>query len=216
MDIVLVRHAACPRMNSVLLGGSFDGPLDQRGEGQARLVARCLLAAPELIVESSPRRRARHTAGIIAAERDIAVRVVPQMDEVDFGSWSGQTFEALAADPHWRRWNRYRAVTRTPAGDSIREVQARVLAHFRKLEQTFDEATIAIVTHAEVIRSAVLLALQAPIDEYHRYEIEPASLTRLSVEGAQLRLDSVNERAAKAHVRLGNLSRGSPAREVRE
>ena len=73
-------------------------------------------------------------------------------------------------------------------------MQTRVLAHFRKLEQMFDEQTIAIVTHAEVIRSVVLLSLQAPIDEYHRYEIEPASLTRLSVEGAQLRLDSVNER----------------------
>jgi ribonuclease H / adenosylcobalamin/alpha-ribazole phosphatase len=198
MDIVLVRHAACPQMDRVLLGGSADGPLDERGEGQARYVARCLLAVPELIVESSPRRRTRHTAGIIAAARDIAVRVVPQMDEVDFGSWSGQTFEALAADPQWRRWNRYRAVTRTPAGDSIRDVQARVLAHFRRLEQVFDEQTIAIVTHAEVIRSAVLLALQAPIDDYHRYEIEPASLTRLTVEGAQLRLDSVNERAAAA------------------
>lgn len=181
-------------MNSVLLGGAADGPLDERGEAQARFVARRLLVVPELIVESSPRRRARHTAGIIAAARDITVRVVPQMDEVDFGSWSGRTFEELAADPQWRRWNRYRAVSRTPAGDSIRDVQTRVLAHFRKLEQMFDEQTIAIVTHAEVIRSAVLLSLQAPIEEYHRYEIEPASLTRLSVEGAQLRLDSVNER----------------------
>jgi broad specificity phosphatase PhoE len=194
MDILLVRHAACPQMNSVLLGGDADGPLDERGEAQARFVARRLLAVPELIVESSPRRRARHTAGIIAAARDITVRVVPQMDEVDFGSWSGRTFQELAADPQWRRWNRYRAVSRTPAGDSIRDVQTRVLAHFRKLEQMFDEQTIAIVTHAEVIRSAVLLSLQAPIDEYHRYQIEPASLTRLSVEGAQLRLDSVNER----------------------
>ena len=194
MDIVLVRHAACPLMNSVLLGGAADGPLDERGEAQARFVARRLLVVPELIVESSPRRRARHTAGIIAAARDITVRVVPQMDEVDFGSWSGRTFEELAADPQWRRWNRYRAVSRTPAGDSIRDVQTRVLAHFRKLEQMFDEQTIAIVTHAEVIRSAVLLSLQAPIDEYHRYEIEPASLTRLSFEGARLRLDSVNER----------------------
>jgi broad specificity phosphatase PhoE len=198
MDIVLVRHATCPQIDSVLLGRSVDAPLDERGEGQARFVAKRLLAFPRLVVESSPRRRTRHTAGIIAAQRDTVVRIVPQMDEVDFGSWSGQTFEALAADPQWRRWNRYRGVSRTPAGDSIRDVQERVLAHFRKLEQTFDGETIAIVTHAEVIRSAVLLALQAPIDDYYRFEIAPASLTRLSVEGSQLRLDSVNEQAAAA------------------
>ena len=109
MDIVLVRHAACPQMNSVLLGRSVDGPLDERGEGQARFVAKRLLNFPQLIVESSPRRRARHTAGIIASARDTTVRIVPQMDDVDFGRWSGQTFEALLADPQWRRWNKYRA-----------------------------------------------------------------------------------------------------------
>jgi hypothetical protein len=40
------------------------------------------------------------------------------------------------------------------------------------------------------------MAVQAPLDDYARFEILPASLTRLTVEGAQLRLQSVNERAA--------------------
>ena len=196
MEIILVRHASCAKLDDVLLGRTVDGPLDERGEAQARVVANRLLACPEMIVESSPRRRARHTAGIIAARRDTTVRIVPQMDEVDFGRWSGQTFEVLATDAEWQRWNKYRGVARTPAGDSIRDVQARALAHFRKLEQTCGEQTIAIVTHAEVIRSLVLLALPAPIDEYSRIEIGPASLTRLTIEGTQLRLESVNERAA--------------------
>ena len=198
MQIILVRHANCAKMADVLLGRTVDGPLDERGEGQARVVAKRLLAFPLLIVESSPRRRARHTAGIIAALRDTTVRIVPQMDEVDFGSWAGQTFEALAADPQWQRWNKYPGVSRTPAGDTVRDVQARALAHFRKLEQTFVEETIAIVTHAEVIRSVVSLALQAPIDEYARIEIGPASLTTLTIEEGQLQLESVNERAAAA------------------
>jgi broad specificity phosphatase PhoE len=183
-------------MDTVLLGRVTDVPLDERGEGQARFVARRLLAIPNLVIESSPRRRARHTAGIIAAQRDTTVRIAPQMDEIDYGSWSGRTFEALSSDPQWCRWNKYRAVSRTPAGDSIRDVQERAMAHFRKLEQTFDHETIAIVTHAEVIRSVVLLALQAPIGDYSRFEIAPASLTTLSITGADLRLDSVNERAA--------------------
>ena len=198
MEIVLVRHATCARMDEILLGRSVDPPLDQRGEGQARILAQRMRNIPDLVIESSPRRRARHTAGIMAAERDTVVRIVPQMDEVDFGSWSGQTFAALAGDASWRRWNKYRAVSRTPAGESIRDVQERALAHFRKLEQMFAKETIAIVTHAEVIRSIVLLALGASLDDYARYDILPASITRLTVEGTQLRLDSVNERAVAA------------------
>jgi broad specificity phosphatase PhoE len=183
-------------MNRVLLGRTVDEPLDLRGEGQARALAMRLLRIPNLIVESSPRRRARHTAGIIAAVRETVVRIVPQMDDIDFGSWSGRSFDALALDPHWMRWNQYRAVTRTPAGDSMRNAQERAIAHFRKLQQTVDDSTVAIVTHAEVIRAVVLLAQQAPIEEYSRLDISPASLTMLNFDGAQLRLDSLNERAA--------------------
>jgi broad specificity phosphatase PhoE len=183
-------------MDQVLLGRSIDEPLDLRGEGQARALAKRLLLIPDLTVESSPRRRARHTAGIIAAMRDTVVRIVPQMDEIDFGNWSGRPFAELAADPCWVRWNQYRAVTRTPAGDSIRAAQERAMTHFRRLQQTVGDGTVAIVTHPEVIRSIVLLALQAPIEDYRRIDLSAASLTMLTVEGTQLRLDSLNERAA--------------------
>ena len=77
-----------------------------------------------------------------------------------------------------------------------RDVQERAITYFRKLQQTEHARTVAIVTHAEVIRSVVLLAMQAPAEDYCRVEISPASLTVLSVQGAQLRLDRLNERAA--------------------
>lgn len=196
MELVLVRHATCALMDGVLLGRSVDRPLDERGEGQARFIANRLMTVPDLVVESSPRRRARHTAGIIAARRDTIVRIVPQMDEIDFGSWSGRTFATLAEDPHWRRWNRYRAVSLTPAGDCIREVQKRALAHFQYLETHSKERTVVIVTHAEVIRSLVLLASGAAIDDYSRVEIAPASMTMLNVRGPELQLASINEQVA--------------------
>jgi broad specificity phosphatase PhoE len=196
MDIMLVRHATCAQMDDVLLGRSLDAPLDARGEAQARGLAGRLEALPEFTLESSPRRRARHTAGIIAAQRDLPIGIVPQMDEIDFGSWSGCSFAELARDPQWQRWNRYRAVTRTPAGDSIRDVQERTLTHFRELQEQCADGIVVIVTHAEVIRSIALLALGAPIDDYTRVEISPASLTALSMQGSELRLDSLNEQVA--------------------
>jgi broad specificity phosphatase PhoE len=196
VDIVLVHHATCAHLNRVLLGRTVDEPLDLRGEGQARALAARLLSVRDLTIESSPRRRARHTAGIIAAVHDTVVRIAPDMDDVDFGSWSGRSFAALAADPHWMRWNQYRAVTRTPAGDSILQVQQLAMTHFRKLRQTLGDSTVAIVTHTEVIRAVVLLALQLPIEDYRRVDISAASLTTLNIDGTLLRLESVNQRAA--------------------
>jgi probable phosphoglycerate mutase len=183
-------------MDEVLLGRTVDVALDQRGESQARGLARRLQALPKFMLESSPRRRARHTAGIIATPRDLPVRIVPQLDEIDFGCWSGRSFAALNADAHWRRWNRYREVSLTPAGDSIRDVQERALAHFHYLETQCDDDCVVIVTHAEVIRSLVLLATGAPINDYMSVEIAPASMTMLSVRGSTLQLAKVNEQVA--------------------
>jgi probable phosphoglycerate mutase len=183
-------------MDEILLGHSVDVPLDERGEGQARALARRLQALPQFTLESSPRRRARHTAGIIARPRDLPVHIVPQMDEINFGAWSGRSFAALAQDPHWRRWNRHRGVSLTPAGDCIRNVQERALAHLQHLETHCKDRMVVIVTHAEVIRSLVLLATDAPIDEYPSVEIAPASMTLLSVQGGALQLASVNEQVA--------------------
>jgi broad specificity phosphatase PhoE len=196
MDIMLVRHATCARMDEVLLGRTVDVALDQRGEAQARGLARRLQALPKFTLESSPRRRARHTAGIIAAPRDLPIRIVPQLDEIDFGCWSGRTFTALNADPHWRRWNLHRAVSLTPSGDSIRDVQQRAVAHLQYLEAHCKDPAVVMVTHAEVIRSLVLLATGAPIDDYSGVEIAPASITMLNVRGATLQLASVNEQVA--------------------
>jgi broad specificity phosphatase PhoE len=196
MDIVLVRHATCAQMDDVLLGRRVDPPLDWRGEGQARGVATRLLSFRELSIESSPRRRARHTAGIIAAPRDLPVRVVPELDEIDFGCWSGRSFATLANDRLWRRWNQYRGATFTPGGDSMRAVQERVMGHLLKLEQRSAMGTVVMVTHAEVIRCMALLAMQAPFEDYVRLEIRPASLTTLRMQGSQLQLDALNERAA--------------------
>ena len=196
MDIILVRHATCARMDEVLLGRTLDPPLDQRGEGQAVALARRLQALPKFMLESSPRRRARHTAGIIAAPSDLPIRIVPEFDEIDFGCWAGRSFAALSADTHWRRWNRYRRVSLTPAGDSIADVQERALAHFHHLEMHCEEECVVIVTHAEVIRSLVLLATGAPADDYMSIEIAPASMTMLSVRGDTLQLAKVNEQVA--------------------
>jgi hypothetical protein len=65
----------------------------------------------------------------------------------------------------------------------------------------------------------VLLALRAPIDGYARFAIGPASLTRLTITEADLRLESVNEPAAaamNAHVRPQDSPCRSSALQMRE
>lgn len=183
-------------MDKVLFGRVLDPPLDENGEAQAQALGAHLRSLPDLVIQASPRRRAHQTAAAIARQLAAEVETVPAMDEVDFGSWGGQEFAALAADPRWREWNEHRGNASTPAGDGIAAVQARAVNHLRRLHDRLPARTVAIVTHAEIIRSVLLYCEGAAPDQYHRIRISPASLTTLDMSAADVAVRSVDEQVA--------------------
>lgn len=189
---LIVRHATCARIDEVLLGRVLDAPLDANGIRQALALADCIRHESPLRVESSPRRRTLQTARAIADSAHCDVRVAKALDELDFGYWAGQSFAQLECDHDWCRWNRDRDHARTPAGTDIRGVQRRIGRYLTLLAATCAGATLVLVTHAEIIRSIVLQCLGAPARDYLGITVEPASITRLSVDARGARLESGN------------------------
>jgi broad specificity phosphatase PhoE len=190
---ILVRHATCARMDSVLFGRAVDSPLDPHGELQARELADRFAGCADLLVEASPRRRTQQTAAAIAAVTGCEVRTAAALDEVDFGRWAGASFATLAQDPDWRRWNEQRSRACTPSGDSMAAVQVRAIGHLRRLHEEHPGRTIAAVTHAEVLRAALMYCLDAPLDDYMRYAIDPASCTTISMSNGDIVVHGINE-----------------------
>lgn len=181
-------------MDDVLFGRIVDAPLDEHGERQAAAVAARLAREGEMLIEASPRLRTQQTAHAIANSTHAEVRTALDLDEIDFGRWSGQRFVSLTEDPQWRKWNERRDVACTPAGDSIANVQSRVARHLHRMHAAFPSGTIAIVTHAEVIRSALLWILQMPVTAYQKLEISPSSITIVCFRNGDFTVQSVNER----------------------
>src|SRR3546814_17981479 len=81
--------------------------------------------------------------------------IIPALDEIDFGEWSGRAFESLKDLDDWRRWNETRGQSRPPGGERIIEVQSRIADHFDEMRRTMPEGTVVMVSHADVIRAAV-------------------------------------------------------------
>ena len=193
---LLARHASCAQAELLLLGRSVDIALGTRGRARAAALARRIAREQPSLVLTSPRRRARETAHAIVAHAGCRLQLAAALDEIDFGSWSGQPFSRLATDPHWQRWNRERGRCNTPAGDSMIATQARIVDCLHQLALAFAGSTLALVTHAEVIRCALLRVLRMPIDAWQRIDIAPASLTSLRMTAAGLHVDSINEEPA--------------------
>jgi broad specificity phosphatase PhoE len=193
--ILLVRHAAHAWLGHVLVGRKAGVALDDRGVAQARHLAGRLAGCGITRIKSSPQRRAWQTALPLAAAAALAPEIATAFDEIDFGAWTGRSFEALASDPRWQRWNTQRGDSRAPGGESMGEVAQRVIGGIKAAAAANPGGCVAIVSHAEPIRAAVLHFRGLPLDAFDQIAIEPASLTVLDVDGERGTLLGVNQTA---------------------
>jgi broad specificity phosphatase PhoE len=192
--IYLLRHAAHDNVGAYLAGRAPGVHLGPDGLAQAaRLGARMAREAVDALY-ASPRERAQQTAAAIAAARGgLPVQTVEALDEVDFGSWSGSTFDELNKRDDWRRWNSLRSMAETPAGETMLDVQRRAVGFIRHLAGLSGDARVALVSHADVIRAIVGHVLGLPIDAWQRFEIAPASISTMVVGDWGCKMLTLNE-----------------------
>jgi broad specificity phosphatase PhoE len=181
--IHLVRHAAHDLVDRVLVGRDDGVGLSGAGFRQAQALATRFAGGRIATVQSSPQLRAQQTAQPIAEMRGVPLRTAQELDELDMGAWTDRSFAELKHDPRWQLWNAQRANTRPPQGESMRELQRRVLGYLHYLATTYDGEDVVIVTHAEPIRAAVLHYLQRSLDDFATVQIAPASVTTILVRG---------------------------------
>jgi ribonuclease H / adenosylcobalamin/alpha-ribazole phosphatase len=174
--LFLVRHGSIDGMRERLIGRGDVG-LNKQGRNEAARAADACRRLGVAAVASSPRRRARETAEIIAESLECGVHVVDAFDEVDYGLWSGRPFADLAADPEWRRFNDQRDDAQIPGGESLDAVSRRIRVGLETLCEQHRHCDVVVVTHAEIIRGALLLTESHTGSSWSLYQPEPASIT---------------------------------------
>ena len=112
-----------------------------------------------------------------------------------FGAWTGRRIAELESEPRWRLFNQYRSGTRAPAGELMVESQARIVTELECLKARHPGETIAAVSHADIIRAALVYYLGLPIDLHQRIEISPASFSILELNDWGPRVLKLNETA---------------------
>ena len=192
--ILLIRHAAHVELGRTLTGRRRDVALSAEGLEQAEIVADLLAVEPIAAVYSSPRERAYYTARQIAEAHELEVRISDPLDEVDFGEWSGRSFDELEGDPAWSEWNESRGTARPPGGESMAEGVARASAALEAIAAEHPGESVACVSHCDIIRGVVAHYLGLPLDHMLRLDVDPASVSRLALGGWGARIMTVNER----------------------
>jgi broad specificity phosphatase PhoE len=192
--IFLIRHAAHVELGRTLTGRRRDVALSSEGLEQAEIVADLLGVEPLAAVYSSPRERAYYTARAIAEQHELKVQIADGIDEVDFGEWTGLSFDRLEGDPLWDQWNTARSIARPPSGESMEEACRRAVAQVEEIAGQHPDQLIAMVSHCDIIRGLIAFYLGLPLDNLLRFDIDPASVSRLVVGSWGARVMSMNER----------------------
>jgi probable phosphoglycerate mutase len=192
----LIRHGSHDLLEKRLVGRSDNVLLSDAGRAEANRLAERLAHESLSVVQSSPRERARDTASPIAERARVPLEITPGIDEIDFGAWMGRTFEDLAGDPRWQEWNATRSTARAPSGESMSQAQSRVVAHISQVRAAYPDRRVALVSHSDIIKAAILHFLGASLDMIGRLEVSPASISTLVVGSWGAKLLSLNETVA--------------------
>ena len=192
----LIRHGNNDWVGKKLAGWLPGVHLNEEGRRQADQAAEILAARPITRIFSSPLDRAKETAAPLARKLGLEVHYSAKLGELHFGDWTGQSIEELSRTPAWRRWNAFRSAGRIPNGEMISEAQARMVSEIERLRCEFPEEQIAIFSHGDPIRAALMHYLGMPLDFLPRLEVSPAGISILSLTELSAEIHCVNDRAA--------------------
>ena len=152
----LLRHgepAIFGRLNGRLPGVG----LSEKGRAEAAMQAGRLAGEKIEAIYSSPMQRTRETAEILAERLGLPISYREDVIEIDYGEWTGLTFDQIREDERWQLWSHSRSVAAVPGGESWRKVQDRVVFALFDLQRLHPDGSVAIVSHgkAEIRRVRV-------------------------------------------------------------
>lgn len=191
--LLLIRHAHTDALGHRLVGRGPCTGLSGLGQTQADSLGQALATVQLAAVYTSPRMRAVHTACGIARYQVVKLTRCDGLDEVDFGEWTGKTFSELDTLSGWRRFNEARATAEVPDGETAVAVQRRIVSTLAAIAARHPAHTIAIVSHADVLRAAILHYTSTPLDRVHAIGIDPASVTTVRSTPQGMRVCGVND-----------------------
>ena len=178
----LIRHGSCDGLGQTLWGRTKGVRLNEKGKLEVRQLIERFRGTTLDAIYSSPLERAFETAETIARELKLEVNKDPAFNEIDFGDWTGKSFDALSDDECWRRFNTVRSETKIPGGESFTEVQTRVVSELERLSTKHGDARVGIVSHADVIKAGLAYFKATPIEVLQGFEILPCSVNVIELD----------------------------------
>jgi broad specificity phosphatase PhoE len=158
--LIFVRHGETLHNVHAVISSSAPGPgITPNGREQAQRLGMALVATPVNGLYTSPLRRARQTAEILAKQWGLVPVVVPELRECGVGGLEGRSDAAAFTRYHdaWDRWLVGRALDYAlgPGGETGHAAMARMRTAIEGAHAAHSEGTAILVSHAGILQFAL-------------------------------------------------------------
>lgn len=181
-ELWLIRHGESESNRN----GEFQGwgatPLSPLGRAQAARLADYLRSRHAFdALYSSDLVRAAETAEYLQQALGLPLRTDERLRELDFGEWSGRTFEEIREryEAEWTNPPRFDPSERRGGGESFYELQARVVPALNEIALRHAGENVLIVCHGGPIRVYLAHLLGAPLSEMWHMTIANTGISRV-------------------------------------
>lgn len=190
---LLIRHAMTAASGNRLVGRRAGVHLNEQGRMQAQTLAERFAGGSADAVYSSPLERAVETAEPIAKLLGLEVITCEDFLEIEFGEWTSRAYDDIADEALFQRFNTFRSCAPVPAGEFMLQAQVRIVLGLEKLRVRHPHATVAVVSHGDLIKAAVAHYAGIPLDLFQRLEISLASASIVELDADTVRILAVND-----------------------
>ena len=174
MRLWLVRHGETEANVAGLYSGHAPTPLTERGIAQAQTLGRLLRNVPVDNVLCSELERARHTTQLVLGDREVAVRNMPELNEMFFGDWEMRHHRDLAREDaeNYAVWcNDWQNATPTN-GEGFQAFSMRVERFIAQLDDYKMCQNLLVVSHQGVLSVLIARLLSMPAAAMWHFRVE--------------------------------------------
>lgn len=184
---IIVRHGQSKANEGGFLAGVTDVPLSSLGEKQAKAVSEYILSKYKVdVVYSSPLERACNTVKGVADALNLPIVKDDRLIEFNFGDLEGLTLEDIKAnhDNAYGKWASNPGVYVPKGGESMTQLQARVIESLKEIGKKEDGKTVLIGSHSSVVRALQCYIQGLPLEKMKNTPwVVNASLAEINFDG---------------------------------
>ncbi len=183
--ITFLRHGATIYTEADRLSDKDNyPPLNETGKEEMEAISQWIkkrgIMADKILC--SPETRVTQSAAILSKICKQDFEVIPDLTAKKSGTWSGLSFEQIEEKypKELEAYHNDRCNFVMPNGESINQFNERINEVIEKIVKENDSSRVILVTHGDIIQSAVAKVLHIPADYQTRIIIPTGSATQIS------------------------------------